>query len=307
MNSYPSLRQRNNRSAFAVVTLALCVLLSATVLFSRLMGFAPADPQHYIPLTRSGGITTVREGQRHSDGTITFRHTGYHPDNHHLLTAKPAFRVYDGNTVWESQTNIEIFKISYENGTGQVTVRSGDGKKVIAPGTGNTYRFTLENTGNVALDYTMTMEAWFGEEDDPNPTVIPVLARVTDHRGNYLAGTIGSKTDVLELNGVSQKGLLSAGYVAPYTLEWEWPFEGDDMLDTMLGNMAVDEEITLTIKINVTSWQTKTPSQGTDSGIPKTGDSSNIQLAFTVMMASGTCLLILLALPQRKRRKNHEM
>ena len=54
VNSYQSLRKQNSRSASAVVTLVLCVVLSATVLFSRLMGFAPADTQHYIPLTRSG-------------------------------------------------------------------------------------------------------------------------------------------------------------------------------------------------------------------------------------------------------------
>ena len=43
MNSYQSLRQQNKRSAFAVIALALCVIFSATVLFSRLASFAPAD------------------------------------------------------------------------------------------------------------------------------------------------------------------------------------------------------------------------------------------------------------------------
>lgn len=302
MNTYTSLRKQNNGYGMTVISLAMCVVLSATVLFSRLVGFAPADPQHYIPLTKSAGTTVVREGFRNTDGTVTFR--GYNPGNHRLLTAKPGFRVYDDNTVWSSQTEVEIFKITYENGAGQVTVRSADGKKVIAPGTENTYKFTLENTGKVPLEYEMSMEAWFGEKGDPDATEIPVLAHVKDYKGNYLAGTGDAKDPVLKLNDVSQKGHLSAGYVAPCTLEWEWLFEGDDVLDTMLGNLAVDEDITLTIQINVTSWQTKTPSQ--DSGIPKTGDSSHIRLAFTVMMVSGTCLLILPLLPRRKRRENHE-
>lgn len=301
MNDYSSLRQQNNSSARAAIALILCVVLSATVLFSRLAGFAPADTRLYIPLTQSSGITTVREGHRQTDGTITFR--GYHPDSHRLLTAKPGFRVYDENTVWTSETNIEIFKISYENGSQQVTVLSENGEKVIAPGTENTYRFALENTGNVDLDYTLKMESWFGEEGEKDPVTIPVLARVLDYKGNYLAGTADGKTDVLELNKVSQKGSLTKGYIAPYTLEWEWPFEGDDTYDTWLGNLAVEEDITLTIRISTTASYTPTP--GSDSGIPKTGDTSAIGLAVAVMVASSAALMLLLVLPGRRRRKNN--
>lgn len=309
MNSYQSLRQQNNRSTFAVVTLALCVLLSATVLFSRLMGFAPADTRHYIPLTQSGGITTVREGLRRTDGTIAFHPTGYHPGNHQLLTAQPApldqFSLVEKNKklFWEGMTDIEIFRISYENGSQNVTVRSENGEKVIAPGTDNTYRFALENTTNIAVKYTMKMEAWFGEEGQEDPVTIPVLARVTDHKGNYLAGTASEKADVLELNKVSQEGSLLRGYVVPYTLEWEWPFEGDDAYDTMLGNLAVDEDITLTIRIITTATYDSDP--GPDSGVPKTGDTSGIELAVVMMTASSAGLLFLLILPRRKRRERN--
>lgn len=342
MNSYRSLRKRNNSRLTAVISLLLCVVLSATVLFSRLVGFVPADTQHYIPLTRSGGTTLVREGFRSSDGAVSFR--AYHPDNHRLLTANPGMKVYDENTVWESVTDIEIFKVSYENGQGHVSVNSTDGKKVIAPGTANTYRFTLENTGNMELEFSMNMKAWFTCQSDPS-LKIPVLARVTDYNGNCLAGSRTEMAPVLELNNVSQSGTLHAGFVAPYTLEWEWPFEGDDTFDTYLGNLAVGEDITLTIQINVTSTMAEDPTDPSDptepggseptdptdptepggsdptdptdptkpgstptinGGLPKTGDSSHIQLALTVMMASGAGLLILLAIPQRKRRNKDE-
>ena len=302
MNSYQSLRKQNSRSASAVVTLALCVVLSATVLFSRLMGFAPADTQHYIPLTRSGGTTTVREGHRQNDGTVIFPSLRQRLDGYQMLAAKPGLKVYDENTVWQSQTKVEIFKISYENGSGQVTVLSENGDKVLAPGTGNTYRFTLENTAGVPVQYTLTMEAWFGDsKDDTDAKIIPVVARVRDYQGNYLAGSASAKTDVLELNKVYQQGTLARAYVAPYTLEWEWPFEVDDVYDTMLGNLAVKEDIKLTIKINVVSSYTP----ASDGGIPKTGDTSGVQMAMAVMITSGTGLLFLLGLPRRRRRKEN--
>lgn len=303
MNQYNSLRKQNTGSAVAVFTLAVCVLLSATLLCSRLVGFAPADTQHYIPLTRSGGITVVREGRLQSDGSVLYPSLRQQLGDYQLLTAKPGLKITDANTVWKSETKVEIFKISYDNGSGQVTVRSEDGGKVIAPGTRNTYRFTLENTAGVPVQYTLSMEAWFGKDkNDKDAMVIPVQARVVDYRGNYLAGSADAMEDVLKLNNVSQQATLARSYVAPYTLEWEWPFEVDDVYDTMLGNLAVDEEISLTIKINVVSSYTPASSEG----LPKTGDTSGIRLATAVMMASGASLLLLLVVPRRKRREIHD-
>lgn len=294
MNDYASLRKQNNDTVLAAVALMLCVVLSATMLFSRLAGFAPADTQHYIPLTRSQGGTVVTAGQRQADGTVTFRN--YSPVNHQLLTAKPGFQVYDDNTVWSGQTDIEIFKISYENGTGAVTVNSENGEKVLAPGTENTYRFTLENTGNVSLDYELTMEAYFSHQETP----IPIYARVVDHNGNYLAGTAEAKTDVLDLNQVHEKGTLRAGYVAPHTLEWEWPFELDDEYDTMLGNMAVEEDITLTVVIKTIASCNADPDA--PGGNPKTGDDTPIGLLVGLMAVSAVGLVVLL-LPRKKREE----
>lgn len=300
MNTYSSLRKQNNNRGLAVISLALCVVMTATMLFSRLLAFTVADTQHYIPLTEGNGITTVRVGQRQADGSVVYEHMGYHPANHRLLTGAPGFKAYDDNTVWEAETDVEIFRISYENGSGQVTVNSNNGEKVLAPGTANEYRFTLENSGMAALDYELTMEAYFSDDALP----IPVVARVTDYKGNYLAGSAEGKVDVLELNNVKQSGALTAGYVAPYTLEWEWPFEGDDGYDTMLGNLAVDQDITLTIVIKTVA--TYCPNPDIIEGNPKTGDTGNIQLAFTMMMASGAGLLVILLLPKRKREEENE-
>ena len=294
MNKYSSLRKKNSSTALAAVSLALCVVLSASLLFSRLMTFVPADRQHYIPLTVGNGVTTVVTTQKDS------LRSG--PRQPVVLAASPFltqswFQVYDENTVWKGETDIEIFRASYKNGQGEVTVKSMDGDKLLAPGTENTYSFTLENTGSNPVAYEMTMEAYFSDGEK----VIPVVARVSDHTGRYLCGSEEEYADVLELNNVSDSGTLRAGYVQPYTLQWEWPFEVDDAYDTMLGNLAVEEDITLTIVINTLASYTPVD----DGGIPKTGDTSGIGLAFSAMVISFTGLLILLLIPRRRREEEN--
>ena len=314
VNNYRSLRQQNSRSTFAVVTLALCVLLSATVLFSRLMSFAPADSRHYIPLTKGDGITAVREGLRQNDGSITFRSAGYHPDNHRLLTAKPGFRVYDENTVWEGETNIEIFRISYENSSHQITVQGENGEKVIAPGSDNTYRFALENTGNVSLDYKVTFHAVCeiiekgADSSGTSNFEIPVQASVSYTSGTterYLFGTAAANAPVTDMVNVQHSSSVGTGRYIPYTLYWEWPFDGNDAEDTLLGNRAAElalenKEIRLTITIKTIAEQSSDPNA--DNGIPKTGDTSGIELAMTMLVTSSAVLMLLLVIPHRRRR-----
>ena len=294
MNSYASLRKQNKGVLTTVISLLLCVVLSATMLFSRLTAFAAEDTRHYIPLTQSGGLTVVRTG--HMEEGVFYGDSLYVPGRPPLLTAN-WFRVTDENGVWQGQTNIEIFRISYENGAGKVTVNSGNGEKVIAPGTANDYTFALENTCNENVKYEMTMEVYFSDGEH----TIPVEARVFDHKGNYLAGSADAYADVLALNTVADAGTLKPGYVMPYTLQWQWPFEGDDGYDTLLGNLAMDEDITLTIVINTTASYTPTA----DGGIPKTGDTSHIYLYSGMMVASGAALLLLFLLPRRKREEEN--
>lgn len=303
MNDYSSLRKVNKGTGWAVVTLLLCVMLSATVLFSRLATYVTADPIHYIPLTKSSGTTSVLTGQLGEDGSIEFSETAASPlAQPMVLTYSPFlteswFRVTDENTVWKGETDVEIFRVSYENGQGQVTVASASGDKVIAPGTSNSYSFTLKNTSDHSLEYVMEMEAYFSDGDHK----IPVNARVFDKYGDYYAGTAESMVPVEELNKVSDSGKLKAGYQMPYTLQWEWPYEGDDSYDTLLGSLAADEDIALTIVINTTA--SYTPDPATDGESPQTGDTFQLGLAVGVMVFSAVALIILLA---GRRRKGEE-
>ena len=134
MNEYSSLRKQNKRSTYAaVIAMILCVVLTTTMLVSRLAAFTAPDTQHYIPLTKSTGTTRVHVGQRQADGSVTYDSLRNMLPNGTLLTAMPGFQTYDENTVWSGETDVQIFSITYDNDSGETTVRSRDGVKVLAP------------------------------------------------------------------------------------------------------------------------------------------------------------------------------
>lgn len=292
-------RKPYTRQLKAAAALLLCVVISGAMLFSRLVSYSMADPRQYIPLTESNGITTVFATQR--DTGLSWKSGGFDPNRPVLLAASPFlsaswFQVTDDNTIWKGDTQVEIFRVSYKNGQGQVTVKSSRGDKVIAPGTENSYNFALENTADGPLKYDISMKAYFSSEEYK----IPVEAKVT--RGmskKYLLGSEDTYADVLELNAVSDSGTLRKGYVMPYTLSWQWPFEGDDAYDTMLGNL--EEDLTLTIVIETTASYSP---PADDDDIPKTGDTSHIGMWFAVMLGSSAGLMFLLLLMRRKGEEN---
>lgn len=293
MNDYASLRKKNSSTLVTIIVLLVCIVLSGTLLFSRLLSYSPAERIQRIPLTRSNGITHVTSGKPTAAmpmGLLTVSP---------LFLASPGFEAWDENVVWRGETDIEVFSIHYDNETGETTVRSQNDVKVLAPGVGGSYTFELENTGNTSLDYTMEMDAWFSHEDFP----IPVVVRVSDSADNYYLGSKGEMVDVLRLSEVHTEGTIAKGWLRAYTLEWEWPFErGEDEYDTMLGNMAVDEDITLTVQIRTTAAYSEDPdAPGGDK--PATGDTAQIGLYAILMVASlGGILFILL--PHGKEKEN---
>ena len=291
---YASLRKKNSGSLAAVIALVVCVLLSATMLFSRLIAYAPAQKTQRIPLTKSNGVTHVTTKPR----------AGVIPPTGRVLAApmmlaNPGFEASDENTVWTGETDVEIFSISYDNETGETTVRSQNDAKVLAPGVGDSYSFELENTGNVSLDYTLEMDAWFSDTEYP----IPVVVSVENGGGEWLLGSGEEMVDVLRLSEVKEAGVIAAGYVRGYTLHWEWPFEVDDVYDTMLGNLAVENDITLTVAIRTSASYYSDDDPG--GYPPQTGDESHILLYGVLMFLSLAGLLLLLAMAWKEREKKH--
>ena len=213
----------------------------------------------------------------------------------------PSFEVSDDKTVWDTNTQIDLFNVSYENAEQIITVKSEDGTKVIAPGTENTYTFKLKNTGNVALDYTVEIEAYF----EPADISIPITGRICRYDGSWVAGGKDSFATVAELNQAVDSATLGAGKFTYYTLDWIWPFEGEnDELDTLLGNLAAQQDITFTIVIKTTATESSDPND--DSGItpPKTGDNSNLTLWIGLMIFSFVMIIFLIFAALKEKRRD---
>lgn len=214
----------------------------------------------------------------------------------------PGFEVSDDNTVWSTDTQVEIFRISYENGEKVITVNSDDGEKVIAPGTENSYVFKLKNTGDVALDYTVEVDAYFL----PGDVKIPVTARLSRYDGKWIAGGRESFAEVPELDAAEDMATLGAGKYTYYTLDWCWPFEsGNDELDTMLGNMAVDEDLIFAIEIKTTATESDDPNAGSGITPPQTGDDSRLAMWSVLAVCSFAMIIFFVFCPNREKRKEN--
>ncbi len=184
--------------------------------------------------------------------------------------------VVDSQQVWETETNVDIFSISYDSENGEAVVKSIDGTKVVAPGTSGTYNFKICNTGSTGLNCLMYMESYFSNDEYK----IPVEVKVMDYEDKYICGSEESWADFLELNNVSDSLVLDSAHYMGYTLTWEWPFEsGNDEYDTLLGRLAADgEDLSLTIVIHTYAEEIETPDEDTTTtNVEETSETSTTE------------------------------
>lgn len=280
----------NKKVTVIMMIMVICVLLSAVMLCGRLGLFASQDGVYATIIS----VNEDKKSDKDSNDAVNDSSTlGNNAGTNTVIEKLDAeMLTSDDDGIWDTETDIEIFKIQYINGENQVTVNGQE--KLIAPGTENTYSFKLENTGEVPVSYDMEMEAYISNNVD----MIPVTAKVHDHNGRYLAGSETSWSPVLDINNVKDSGELAPEHYWDYTLQWQWPFEGDDEYDTFLGNKAVDEDITLTVVIRTHAEAEDTIIK--DGGIPKTGDDFGM-LMWVVLMGAAIVVLLVCLFARRKK------
>lgn len=174
--------------------------------------------------------------------------------------------VTDGNIRWDSKTGVDLFKKSYGG-----TAESLNGDKVIAPGTSNYYDFTVENNGNIPLDYTISIEVDAFPYENEAALRLPLEWRLVDENGRDITGW---KTYTNSTGSLFSRTLDIYSY-DDYTIEWRWQFErGDDEYDTYMGNLSTESLVGVDATIYVSAEQ----SAGWTPPVPPAPDEPDITL-----------------------------
>lgn len=153
--------------------------------------------------------------------------------NEQVVSLKNGVLGEDGK--YHMEFTADIFRDVYNNGK----VKSL-GKKIVAPGTSNDYYFRIKNDcGCTMLTEVTVSAAAYIDNDRP----VPIVGRV-----------VRSKEDLSAWNPINDFATyrdsreLGNGVETTYIIQWQWPFEGDDRLDTELGRS--DLKLAVEIRIN---------------------------------------------------------
>ncbi len=288
------MEQAKKKKAVLTVLIALLMVLSfvSGALVSGLLlktgEDAPSTDIVFTPDTSDNTTSDSTDGATaDSSGPVSTL-----PEKH------PEAVIEDAQGRWKGETVVNIFKVSYDE-TGSVTVQSAYGDKVVAPGTGNRYYFDIKNTGDTPIFYIINTEALLVFSVDGKEMAVPLQARFFNQDGKFLLGTENSFGPMTEFNGLEDRGGISVGNYVRYTLDWQWPFEGEDELDTLIGNLAAEgDEISLSVKINVTAQEDPVAF----GGIPQTSD--NVEIFLWISLAAcALCILVLLFFARKSRRE----
>ena len=268
--------------------LILLILLSFAVLASSLKGLISGEKE----------VIAVSSNEETSGFfSLFYKHA----------KEEPELDAYDDNVSWKNSTDVDLFKTAYLDPSGKlITVESDDGAKVIAPGTSNNYHFSLKNTGNVSLDYTLDLEGVF----ELSNRKLPFEVRLKKDN-ELVVGTVDVWSSVYELNDSVEKGTLPVGKYVGYTLEWQWPYESgeDDVLflndinDTAIGDASAEMGVDFRLIINVAAEATPQAVAMDENGNVLYEESINPSALVTglSMLTGGLLGLLLLLLFWRRK------
>ncbi len=216
----------------------------------------------------------------------------------------------DGET-WEFDRSIDLFKSTYTNAEGEIIAQSTNGDKIIAPGTENTFYFSLKNMGNISMDFTMTLEGLFALAD----TELPIEVRLRSG-DEWLVGDEDTWLTPDAVGSLALDGTLERGKYMLYTLDWRWPYEGDDaqhqqladLNDTLIGSEGNISEINFTLNINTVATITEGALPMNQNGLIMLSEMINPWLLYILLtlVILGTGGGVVWWIVARKKKGAHE-
>ena len=251
----------------------------------------------FVLLLMTLGILALRIGNSLPEGTdILF-----------IVGKNPQVEFEDSGGKWQAGRDTDIFRAEYENGEGKTTVVSQDGTKVIAPGVTTTYKFTMQNTGNMAVSYQTDLRFILKIGDKVQEDYFfPLKVRLLNDRGEYVIGDEDRWVNVQDAVLWSYPGLLGANSYETFELQLTWEFEGGcDELDTYYGDLSAEKGVYLTLKIKTYAEEAPDPTaQGGNrievEGTPEYGGTIR-WLWLTLLMINASILVFYVAWLLNKR------
>lgn len=185
-------------------------------------------------------------------GTNTYSESVTNEENLQEATRKEFqinLQVSDEEQIWSRTTEINLFDSHYINDEENESVRSGDGRKVIAPGTQNQYLFQVTNLGTQPIRY----QIWYEIEEITSGYYLPIETGMEHLNASKIRTDVAEETTDSPVK-VNQKTefLLQPETSDRYQFQWKWLYErGDDQYDTRLGDLAVGQELEYIVQIHV--------------------------------------------------------
>lgn len=255
----------------------------------------------FVLLLMTLGIIALRVGNTLPEGTdILF-----------IVGKNPSVEVEDEDgVIWEAEKRVNMFSAQYLNGEGQATVVSQDGTKLIAPGVLTTYKFTMQNSGNMAVVYETDLDFILKIGDTKQKDYqFPLKVRLSNDRGEYVIGNEEEYVQVQHASLARHPGLLGANSYETFTLELYWEFEGgNDELDTLYGDLSAEKGVTLTLQINTYAEEHIDPTAQGGNKIEVEGTEEyggTIRWLWLVMLFINTAILVFyIAWLMNKRAQN---
>ena len=264
-----------------VLLLAVLVILSFLFLYGIISGVSDRDRNVITLFPQDGNV---------NDSLLI--------TDYKMIKERSDLTVTDQNKViWESHTNVDLFKSAYTNENGEIIAKSGDGSKIIAPGASNAYDFTVKNTGNMHLNYIITLNSVF----DLDSVNLPVKVRFA-RNGEWICGGEEKWESPFALSKIDSIEDIGVGKENSYRFEWRWPYESElgDELDTRLGDLAESRNLYFKLEI-VTSTEAVPGAFPVDEhGVPLAVKWRSFLAMIGLPLAAGIGLIIILLLFRRK-------
>lgn len=283
-------KRRSGHNIWIIVFFLLISVMLTLMLLSHVLGRMTKSDRNIIPLMYHGEREIFDK-----DGFSYIR-----------VNAKPDMLTYDENAQWQINTDVDLFRNAYANENGEITVKSHEGDKLIAPGTSNEYEFYLKNTGNISLDYTMLLDSMFTILNKD----LPMQVRLRSG-SRWILGDEENWANAGSLSGIVESGTVDVNKYVTYTFEWRWPFEGNtddslilnDLNDTVISEAAVNQDVTFRLSI-------ETQSVVTPGAVPVDGNGMELaeplvlwnilsRAAFPAIILSGIAVILLILFRRR--------